>query len=81
MSLRYELLAADKEARRGRIHTPRGSINTPVFMPVGTRGAVIHLDQRDYEQLEIEVVLGNTCLLYTSPSPRDGLLSRMPSSA
>ena len=67
MSLRYELLAADKEARRGRIHTPRGSINTPVFMPVGTRGAVIHLDQRDYEQLEIEVVLGNTYHLMLRP--------------
>ena len=67
MSLRYELLEADQGARRGRIHTPRGSIETPVFMPVGTRGAVIHLDQRDYEQLEIEVVLGNTYHLMLRP--------------
>ena len=36
-------------------------------MPVGTRGAVIHLDQRDYEQLEIEVVLGNTYHLMLRP--------------
>ena len=36
-------------------------------MPVGTRGAVIHLDQRDYEQLELEVVLGNTYHLMLRP--------------
>ena len=67
MSLTYELLKADHRARRGRIHTSRGSFETPVFMPVGTRGAVIHLDQRDYEQLEIEVVLGNTYHLMLRP--------------
>ena len=60
VALTYELLASDRQARRGRIHTLRGSIETPVFMPVGTRGAVIHLDQRDYSELDIEVVLGNT---------------------
>jgi len=63
----FELLASDDQARRGRIHTSRGSIETPVFMPVGTRGAVIHLDQRDYEELEIEVVLGNTYHLMLRP--------------
>ncbi|MCS5688843.1 MAG: tRNA guanosine(34) transglycosylase Tgt [Actinomycetota bacterium] len=67
MSLTYELLASDHQARRGRITTPRGSIETPVFMPVGTRGAVIHLDQRDYSELEIEVVLGNTYHLMLRP--------------
>ena len=36
-------------------------------MPVGTRGAVIHLDQRDYSELEIEVVLGNTYHLMLRP--------------
>ena len=67
MPLTYELLTADSHARRGRIHTERGSIETPVFMPVGTRGAVIHLDSRDYENLEIEVVLGNTYHLMLRP--------------
>ncbi|MBK01372.1 MAG: tRNA guanosine(34) transglycosylase Tgt [Acidimicrobiaceae bacterium] len=67
MSLTYELLTSDRQARRGRITTPRGSIETPVFMPVGTRGAVIHLDQRDYLDLEIEVVLGNTYHLMLRP--------------
>lgn len=67
MSLTYELLASDRQARRGRISTPRGFIETPVFMPVGTRGAVIHLDQRDYLDLGIEVVLGNTYHLMLRP--------------
>ena len=67
MPLTYELLTADSHARRGRLHTERGSIETPVFMPVGTRGAVIHLDSRDYENLEIEVVLGNTYHLMLRP--------------
>lgn len=67
MSLTYELLASDHRARRGRISTPRGFIETPVFMPVGTRGAVIHLDQRDYSELGIEVVLGNTYHLMLRP--------------
>ena len=67
VALTYELLASDRQARRGRIHTLRGSIETPVFMPVGTRGAVIHLDQRDYSELDIEVVLGNTYHLMLRP--------------
>ena len=41
MSVRYELLTTDGAARRGRVHTPRGSYETPVFMPVGTKGAIV----------------------------------------
>jgi queuine tRNA-ribosyltransferase len=65
--LSYELLASDGEARRGRVTTSRGTFETPVFMPVGTRGAVVHLDQRDYHDLEMEVVLGNTYHLMLRP--------------
>ncbi|MCB0992487.1 MAG: tRNA guanosine(34) transglycosylase Tgt [Acidimicrobiales bacterium] len=65
--LTYELLATDGQARRGRVHTSRGTYETPVFMPVGTRGAVIHLDARDYEALGAEVVLGNTYHLMLRP--------------
>ncbi len=67
MALRYQLSATDGSARRGQITTPRGTIETPVFMPVGTRGAVIHLDAGDYEMLELEVVLGNTYHLMLRP--------------
>ena len=40
MSLRYELLHKRGQARRGRIHTPHGIIETPEFLPVGTQATV-----------------------------------------
>ena len=63
----FELGASDGSARRGQITTARGTIQTPVFMPVGTRGAVIHLDASDYEHLGLEVVLANTYHLLARP--------------
>ena len=63
----FELLASDGHARRGRITTARGTFQTPVFMPVGTRGAVIHLDATDYDELGLEVVLANTYHLQARP--------------
>ncbi|WP_420621127.1 tRNA guanosine(34) transglycosylase Tgt [Candidatus Poriferisodalis sp.] len=63
----YELLASDGSARRGQVTTARGTFQTPVFMPVGTRGAVIHLDSSDYEHLGLEVVLANTYHLSARP--------------
>ncbi len=63
----FELLASDGSARRGQIRTARGTIQTPVFMPVGTRGAVIHLDATDYEHLGLDVVLANTYHLLARP--------------
>lgn len=63
----FELLATDGSARRGQVTTARGTFQTPVFMPVGTRGAVIHLDATDYEQLGLEVVLANTYHLLARP--------------
>ncbi len=67
--LHYELLTQDGGARRGRVSTARGTFETPVFMPVGTRGALIHLDATDYERLGLEVVLGNTYHLMLRPGP------------
>ncbi|WP_419853969.1 tRNA guanosine(34) transglycosylase Tgt [Candidatus Poriferisodalis sp.] len=63
----FEQLASDGSARRGQVTTARGTFQTPVFMPVGTRGAVIHLDATDYEQLGLEVVLANTYHLLARP--------------
>ena len=51
----------------GRVTTARGSYETPVFMPVGTRGVVVHLDSTDYESLGAEVVLANTYHLMLRP--------------
>ena len=66
-----EITATDGEARRGRIVTPRGVVQTPVFMPVGTRGAVVHLDSGDYGPLGAEIVLGNTYHLMLRPGAEE----------
>ena len=84
----YELLKTDGLAKRGRLHTVHGVIETPVFMNVGTIAAIKGaVSTTDLQEIGTQVELSNTyhlhvsCLLYTSPSPRDATLSRMPSSA
>ncbi len=67
MRLSIELEATDGQARAGRITTPRGVIPTPVFMPVGTRGAVKLLDTMDLDALGPPIVLGNTYHLMLRP--------------
>lgn len=59
--------ATDGDARAGRVTTPRGSFETPCFMPVGTRGAVRTLSSHDLRRLGAEVVLGNTYHLMLRP--------------
>lgn len=54
-------------ARRGRLHTPHGVIETPVFMPVGTQATVKTLSQEELEQLGFQIILGNTYHLYLRP--------------
>ena len=68
----FKILNKDKFCRRGLIETHRGNIETPAFMPVGTQATVKACTIDDIKK---------TCLLYTSPSPRDVEESRMPSSA
>ncbi|MEX1128532.1 MAG: tRNA guanosine(34) transglycosylase Tgt [Vicinamibacterales bacterium] len=63
----FKVLATDGLARRGEMHTPHGVIQTPAFMPVGTRGAVKAVTQRDLEDLGVEIILGNTYHLYLKP--------------
>ncbi len=67
--VRYELLHVDAGtgARRGRLHTPHGTIETPVFMPVGTAGSVKSLAQADLEELGARIILGNTYHLMLRP--------------
>ena len=69
MSLRFDVLARDGQARKGRITTSRGSFTTPCFMPVGTRAAVRTLDTADLEALNPPVVLANTYHLMMRPGP------------
>jgi queuine tRNA-ribosyltransferase len=67
MSFRFELLQTDGPARRGRIHTPHGVIETPVFMAVGTQASVKGLTPTQLEEAGVQVVLGNTYHLALRP--------------
>jgi queuine tRNA-ribosyltransferase len=65
--MRFELLAQDGAARRGRLEFARGSVETPAFMPVGTYGTVKAMTPEDLESIGAEIVLGNTFHLYLRP--------------
>lgn len=65
----FKLLKKDKtsNARLGKIITPHGEVNTPVFMPVGTQGTVKGLTPERVKELGAEIVLSNTYHLYLRP--------------
>ena len=65
--MRFDLLAQDGAARRGRLEFPRGMVETPAFMPVGTYGTVKAMTPQDLEAVGAEIVLGNTFHLYLRP--------------
>jgi queuine tRNA-ribosyltransferase len=63
----FELIATDGAARRGRVTTAHGTVETPVFMPVGTLGSVKSLSPDDLRGAGAEIVLGNTYHLMLRP--------------
>ena len=63
----FTLLAQDGPARRGEIHTPRGIIRTPAFMPVGTVGTVKALYPEQVKGAGADIILGNTYHLMLRP--------------
>lgn len=65
----FELVHTDKNcgARAGIIHTPHGSIPTPVFMPVGTHGAIKALQPQMLKDMDVPIILGNTYHLHLTP--------------
>jgi queuine tRNA-ribosyltransferase len=65
--MRFELLANDGFARRGRLDFPRGTVETPAFMPVGTYGSVKGVLPEQLRALGAEIILGNTFHLYLRP--------------
>ncbi|HLF55702.1 MAG TPA: tRNA guanosine(34) transglycosylase Tgt [Thermoanaerobaculia bacterium] len=67
MAPRFEVLVRDGRARRGRLTTPHGAIETPAFMPVGTLGAVKGLAPGALEELGAEVLLANLYHLALRP--------------
>jgi len=69
MAIPFDLLATDSEssARRGRLHTAHGAIETPVFMPVGTQGTVKGMMPETLHHLGAQIILGNTYHLFLRP--------------
>lgn len=67
----FELLYQDPTsgARLGRLTTAHGVVNTPVFMPVGTRATVKAMSPRELEELNVQIILGNTYHLFLRPGP------------
>ncbi|MFM1556755.1 MAG: tRNA-guanine transglycosylase, partial [Limisphaerales bacterium] len=63
----FALHNTDGDARRGTLTTAHGEIQTPMFMPVGTRATVKTLDPRDLNELEAQIILGNTYHLSLRP--------------
>jgi queuine tRNA-ribosyltransferase len=70
----FRVTDTDGRARRGLLTTPHGEVETPVFMPVGTQGAVKGVTNRDLEGLGVDLLLSNTYHLYLRPG--DDLIAR-----
>jgi queuine tRNA-ribosyltransferase len=65
--LKFELLATDGQARRGRLMLNHGVVETPIFMPVGTYGTVKAVQPRELEEMHAQIILGNTFHLWLRP--------------
>ncbi len=68
VALRFELLSTHPSgARRARLHLPHRTVDTPIFMPVGTQGTVKAVPQSILEDIGAQLILGNTYHLYLRP--------------
>jgi queuine tRNA-ribosyltransferase len=67
VSVRLQIEATRGSARAGRLITPHGDVETPVFMPVGTLGSVKGVSQDVLEELGVEILLSNTYHLFLRP--------------
>ncbi|HOM44006.1 MAG TPA: tRNA-guanine transglycosylase, partial [Bacillota bacterium] len=69
MTIKYELIKEDKRtgARLGKLHTPHGVIDTPVFMPVGTQATVKAMSPLELKETGAQIILSNTYHLYIRP--------------
>lgn len=69
MAIRYELIKECKQtgARLGRLHTPHGVIETPIFMPVGTQATVKAMTPEELKDMAAQIILSNTYHLYLRP--------------
>ncbi len=69
MAVRYELIKECKQsgARLGRLHTPHGTIDTPIFMPVGTQATVKTMSPEELKEMKAQIILSNTYHLFLRP--------------
>ena len=65
--LKFELLATEGQARRGRVTLNHGVVETPIFMPVGTYGTVKAMAPYELDEVGAQIVLGNTFHLWLRP--------------
>ncbi|MCG6968366.1 MAG: tRNA guanosine(34) transglycosylase Tgt [Gammaproteobacteria bacterium] len=65
--MNFELITTDQHARRGRLSFPRGTVETPAFMPVGTYGTVKAMTPEELLDIGAEIILGNTFHLMLRP--------------
>ena len=65
--MKFEVSATDGKARRGELSFPRGTVQTPAFMPVGTYGTVKGMFPKDIIEIGAEIILGNTFHLMLRP--------------
>ena len=65
--MRFDVLARDGHARRGRLVLTHGAVNTPAFMPVGTYGAIKAVSPAELKELGVQIVLSNTFHLWLRP--------------
>ncbi len=63
----FEILQKDKKARRGKLVTPHGEIQTPCFVSVGTQATVKALSPKDMQEIGTQIVLGNAYHLHLRP--------------
>ena len=66
-SMKFDLHNSNNNARRGTLTFPRGSIQTPAFMPVGTYGTVKSMKPEELKEMGAEIILGNTFHLMLRP--------------
>lgn len=71
-AIRYELIKKDEKtgARLGKLHTPHGTIDTPVFMPVGTQATVKAMTPDELKSIGAQIILSNTYHLYLRPGEK-----------
>ncbi len=65
--MKFDILGTSGRARRGRLHLAHGTVETPIFMPVGTYGTVKAMAPDELEEIGAEIVLGNTFHLWLRP--------------